>query len=132
MLQEFDDLDRLRHSQDLLDLLSRYADLGKEDRSIWQPRLKLTDGLDPSEMSKLHGELLAFEWIELNTGHVPTSYRITTSGIRAIRQLQGVEDPAEIPEPQEKSARKFPRKKREKVVMASAAESPDVDAVRAA
>src|SRR5258707_11200012 len=101
MLHEFDDLDRLRNSQHLLVLLCHYADLGREDRSIWQPRLKEIDGLDPSQMSKLHGELLGFEWIELNTGHVPTSYRITLSGARAVRQLQGVENPVEIPEPQE-------------------------------
>ncbi|MEI7684813.1 MAG: hypothetical protein WCL32_07275 [Planctomycetota bacterium] len=118
MLHEFDDLDRLRNSQHLLVLLSRYADLGKENRSIWQPRLKEMDGLDPSQMSKLHGELLAFEWIELNTGHIPTSYRITPSGVRAVRQLQGVEHPVEIPGPQEEPAPKFPRKKREKVAMA--------------
>lgn len=120
MLHEFDDLDRLRNSQHLLVLLSHYADLGREDRSIWQPRLKEIDGLDPSEMSKLHGELLAFEWIELNTGHIPTSYRITPSGVRAVRQLQGVENLAEIPEPQEKPAPKFPRKKREKTAIVEA------------
>ena len=117
MLHEFDDLDRLRNSQHLLVLLSHYADLGREDRSIWQPRLKEIDGLDPSQMSKLHGELLGFEWIELNTGHIPTSYRITPSGVRAVRQLHGVENPVEPLEPQEKPAVKFRRKKREKTAI---------------
>lgn len=118
MLHEFDDLDRLRNSQHLLVLLSRYADLGKENRSIWQPRLKEMDGLDPSQMSKLHGELLAFEWIELNTGHVPTFYRITPGGVRAVRQIQGLDNSVEIPEPQEKPAPRFPKKTREKAATA--------------
>ena len=118
MLSEFDDLDRLRNNQHLLVLLSHYADLGKENRSIWQSRLKEMVGLDSSQMSKLHGDLLAFEWIELNTGHIPTSYRITPSGVRAVRQIQGVENPVGIPEPQEKPAPRFPRKKREKLALA--------------
>jgi hypothetical protein len=118
MLHEFYDLERLRNSQHLLVLLSHYADLGREDRSIWQPRLKEIDSLDPSQMSKLHGELLGFEWIELNTGHYPTSYRITPSGVRAVRQLQGVENLVEPPEHQEKPAPRFSKKKREKNAMA--------------
>lgn len=117
MLHEFDDLDRLRNNQHLLVLLSHYADMGKEHRAIWQARLKETGGLDPSQMSKLHGELLAFEWVELNTGHVPTSYRITPGGVRAVRQIQGREHPVELPEPQEKPAPRFPKRKREKAAM---------------
>lgn len=114
MLVDIDDLKRLRSNQHLLNLLSHYANLGRENRLIWQPRLNEMAGTDPSQMSKFHGELLAFEWVELNACQVPTSYRITPSGVRAVSQVQGVEAPMETPEPQEKPAPKFPRKKREK------------------
>jgi len=54
------------------------------------------DGMEPPALSKLHGELIAFGWIEQNTGNVPVlragavpgCYRATSAGLRAIKQLQ--------------------------------------------
>jgi hypothetical protein len=54
--------------------------------------LSKMEGVQASEMTKLHEELLAFEWIEPNVGAVPCFYRITQAGMRAPRQLQS--DPA--------------------------------------
>ena len=68
------------------------------------------DGVEP-QMAKLHGELLAFAWIEQNTGVVPACYRITLDGWRAIKQAQwqgsDEEAPTIVPP-------KFLRKKRTK------------------
>jgi hypothetical protein len=85
MLAEFD---RLRSNPHLLELLSRYADLGAEDREAWQPRLMQMEGVQPPESVKLHGELLAWGRLDQNTGQVPACYRITLAGVRAIRQAE--------------------------------------------
>ena len=112
----FDDFQRLRSSPNLLQLLSHYADLGKENREVWQNRLMQLDGVEPSELVKLHGELIAFDWADQNTGHVPCCYRVTLNGLRAVQQVNGGEnDGEELSEIQEKnSVLKFAKKKREK------------------
>jgi hypothetical protein len=111
-----DDIQRLRSNPSLLQLLSHYADLGKEDREVWQKRLMQLDGVEPSELVKLHGELIAFSWVDQNTGHVPCCYRITLAGQRAIQQIHGGEmDGEELPEmPEKKPFPKFAKKKRAK------------------
>src|SRR5271168_3369281 len=111
-----DDIQRLRSNPNLLQLLSHYADLGKENREAWQNRLKQMEGVEPSELVKLHGELIAFSWVDQNTGNVPCCYRITLAGQRAIQQINGSEiDGDEVPEvPEKKPFPKFAKKKREK------------------
>ena len=57
------------------------------------------DGVEPPDMSKLHGELIAFSWIEQNTGNttahrlgaVPGCYRVTLAGLRAAQQIKAPE-----------------------------------------
>jgi len=90
----FDDLDRLRSNGKLLRLLDRYAQPGLVDRKAWQDRLNSLDGAEAGPMVKLHGELLAFGWIEQNSGHTPyqpgvvaACYRITTGGIKALNKI---------------------------------------------
>jgi hypothetical protein len=80
------------------------SNLGKPDRSIWQKRLNEMAGIDPKELSRLHGELIAFDWIEQNptrtisVGSIPAGiYRITAQGVRDLCQVPGVEH-AEKPE----------------------------------
>lgn len=97
----FDELQRLREAKELFDLLSHYAELGAADRQVWQDRRADLDGVEPRTLIKLHGELLAYGWLEQNTGSTPVlrpgiaanCYRITPSGIRALKQ-------ARIPEEQ--------------------------------
>jgi len=92
----FDELDRLRDVQGLFDLLTHYAELGRADRQVWQDRVVRREGLEPRELVTLHGELLAYGWIEQNTGATPilqpgaapACYRITTVGMRALKQLE--------------------------------------------
>jgi hypothetical protein len=88
-----DELERLGGNVHLLQLLNHYALLGAADRTIWQDRLMKIDGLGLRDLQRLHGELIAFGWIEQNTGMTPVlklgtaagCYRITTQGLRALK-----------------------------------------------
>jgi hypothetical protein len=92
-LTMFDDLERLPTNPSLRSLLAHYADLAQGGREIWQDRLMTIDGIDTAEVSRLHGQLIAFDWIEQNTGQlgpykpgaVTGCYRVTTAGLRAMR-----------------------------------------------
>jgi hypothetical protein len=91
----FDELERLCNGPELQLLLARYAE-GAADRETWQDRLMHIEGLDARGGVKLHGELLAYGWVEQNTGNTPVlrsgeapcSYRITSAGLRALRQAR--------------------------------------------
>jgi hypothetical protein len=83
----------LRNDDRLRALLAHYAALGKEDRQAWQDRLDALEGVGPREVTRLHGELLAFGWVEQNTGvaprlpgrgSAPCCYRVTVAGRRAL------------------------------------------------
>ncbi|HWG47617.1 MAG TPA: hypothetical protein VN688_32940 [Gemmataceae bacterium] len=92
----FDELERLREEKGLFDLLMYYHERGAVDRQVWQDRLAEMEGVSPRELVKLHGELLAYGWLEQNTGLTPvlrpgaaaSCYRITTAGIRALKQVR--------------------------------------------
>src|SRR5690348_11791773 len=91
----FDEMDRLRESKELHDLLDHYRQLAAPDRQVWQDRRTAMEGVEPRELIQLHGELLAYGWLEQNTGATPTArpgaapacYRITILGLRALKQL---------------------------------------------
>jgi hypothetical protein len=92
----FDEMERLSESRPLFDLLSHYAALGGPDRQAWQDRHMEMEGAEPRELVKWHGELLAYGWVEQNTGalpavraaSVPGCYRITPAGLRALKQAR--------------------------------------------
>jgi hypothetical protein len=117
-----DELDRLKAKPNLLQLLTHYADLGAFSREMWQDRLMAMEGVDSPEMSRLHGDLIAFNWIEQNTGNapgikagvVPACYRVTLNGLRAIEQIKAQEvGEAEVVEPVVKKAKPKREKNRE-------------------
>jgi hypothetical protein len=115
-----DDSLRLRENPHLLALLSHYAQQGTEDRAVWRDRLMQMEAIEPKELSKLHGELIALDWIEQNTGQavvhegvISACYRITMNGLREFRKFNGVEIEVETSQTVEKP--RFPRKKKEKV-----------------
>jgi hypothetical protein len=91
-----DEMQRLRESEALAWLLAHYADLGAADREAWQDRLMHLEGVEPRQLVLLHGELIAYGWLEQNTGStavlkagaVPACYRITAVGVRALRQAR--------------------------------------------
>jgi hypothetical protein len=92
----FDELDHLREDARLAALMTHYAECGDADAEAWQDRLMALDGVLPETLVKLHGALLAFDWLEQNTGavvaggpgSVPQCYRITAAGRRALRKAK--------------------------------------------
>lgn len=118
----FDDSLRLQENPDLLALFSHYAQMGSEDRDTWRDRLMQMDGVEPRELSALHGSLIACDWIEQNTGQalvlqdgtLSACYRITLNGLRQYRRLHGVEVEDERSETPEKLQPRFPRTRKPK------------------
>ncbi len=114
-----DEVDRLRAKPNLLLLLTHYANLGRE---AWQDRLMTMEGVEAPELSKLHGELIAFSWIDQNTGDfsvvragaVPNCYRATLAGLRALQQILTPDAVVEPEMVEEKPIIKRFKKKREK------------------
>jgi phenylpropionate dioxygenase-like ring-hydroxylating dioxygenase large terminal subunit len=114
----FDFAERLRENAHLMGLLSHYAQVGSEDRTAWQHRLMEMEGIEAKHLTTLHGELIAFDWIEQHTGQahfgpdgtVGACYRITRHGLREYRRILGIEvfdETSEIPaQPQSRLPRK--------------------------
>lgn len=117
----FDLPSRLRASAHLLTLLSHYARLGSEDRAAWRDRVMRMDGVAADQLTALHGELIAFDGIEQNTGHavllsdgtLAACYRVTAAGLREFRSLHGAEADEEPAEVVERPRPRHPRRKRE-------------------
>ena len=118
----FDESQRLRENTHLLFLLSNYAQQGTEDRAAWRDRLMQMESVEPRQLSTLHGELIAFDWIEQNTGQaspmkdgvLANCYRITLNGLREYGRFHGVKIEEKVPETPEKKGPTFPRKKKQK------------------
>jgi hypothetical protein len=89
----FDELERLREAEDLGRLLAHYGQFAAADREAWQDRLMELADVAAKDLIGLHGELIAYGWIEQNTGAVSARkpgvvagcYRITPAGLRALR-----------------------------------------------
>jgi hypothetical protein len=93
-------LERLRAKPTLQALLAHYAGLAVNGREMWQDRLMTLDEVDVRDLSRLHGELIAFDWLEQNSGRfgalrpgaVTGCYRVTNAGLRALARLQATQD----------------------------------------
>jgi hypothetical protein len=89
-----DDLATLRRHGALYRLLDHRVQQTAPDREAWQDRLMELEGVDAKELVNRHGQLIAFGWIEQNTGHAPPSrpgavaqcYQLTSAGLRALRR----------------------------------------------
>jgi hypothetical protein len=86
-----DDLELLAANEDLQRLLAHYAEAAGDDRERWQPRLMDLAGVPARDLVRLHGELIAFGWVEQNTGGVSCCYRPTSAGLRALRFVRNAE-----------------------------------------
>ena len=90
----FDELKQLRADENLRHLLAHYAERGEAARDAWQDRVMECDGCTREELVRLHGQLLAHQWIELNVGvahrlqpgAVLDCYRVTAAGLRALKR----------------------------------------------
>ena len=89
----FDELEQLRNSESLAQLLAHYAEAVDDDRETWRDRLMAMPGAEARDLVKLHGLLIAHGWVEQNTGMTPVlkagvaacTYRVTGAGLRAFR-----------------------------------------------
>jgi len=89
----FDEVNRLRECVALFHLLDHYAEADVLERDAWQDRIMEWSDTKAEELVKLHGELIAYDWLEQNTGltpvlqrgGVPRCYRVTASGLRALK-----------------------------------------------
>ena len=120
-----DDLERLRTSEPLRQLLMHYSRLAEPSREVWQDRLMSLDGVEARELTKLHGLLMAMDWIELKCGHfsagtnspAPGCYRVTNAGLRALKQVQVSDtdgEQEEVAVEEVPAVAKAPRRRREK------------------
>lgn len=75
-------------------LLIKYFKELPEERQQWQPRVMEVSGVEQKELTYLHGMLIAYGWIEQNSGYldqleraeqVVGCYRITSLGTREVR-----------------------------------------------
>src|SRR5262249_42405608 len=90
-------MQRLNDSLPLRRLLEHSAQRGAADRSAWQDRLMALEEATAPELTKLQGDLLAFEWVEMNVGFttgkgsggVASCYRVSLAGLRAWKRCQG-------------------------------------------
>lgn len=96
----FDEPDQIKKDSPLFTLLRNYAEPGMLDREMWQDRVMDLNGLTGRDLSRLHGELIALNWIEQNTGNTPAvransaigCYRVTTLGLRVYRKIEKAEE----------------------------------------
>lgn len=56
----FDEMDRLHQWQSLRQLLAHYALPGAVDRETWQDRLMEMVDVETKQLTRLHGELIAY------------------------------------------------------------------------
>jgi hypothetical protein len=92
----FDEWERLSDDGRLFALLAHYAQSGASDREAWQDRVMTMAGVEAKALARLHGELIAHGWVEQNTGLTPVlkpgvaaaCYRITSAGLRALKQAR--------------------------------------------
>jgi hypothetical protein len=82
----YDGLERLSSNPALIRLLDCYVQASAASPEVWRNRVDQLDGVEPKKLVRLHGELIAFGWIELNLGAVPTCYRSTAAGRRALKR----------------------------------------------
>jgi hypothetical protein len=95
----FNELLRLSDSAELMDLLGHYATLAGPDRQVWQDRRMRQGESSPRAVTQMHGELIAYGWVEQNTAETPVlrrdeapaCYRITPAGLRALKQVRAGE-----------------------------------------
>jgi hypothetical protein len=92
---QLDERQRLLDSPELLDLLAHYADAAEADREAWHDRLAEFAGQSGRALAGLYGELIAYGWLEQNTGQTPgrgpagaACYRATPAGRKAVQQVR--------------------------------------------
>jgi hypothetical protein len=79
-----------------LQFLTHYAKLGETNPEAWHPLLMVMDSDGRVDLVKLHGELMAFAYVEQNSGQMPCSYRLTRAGVKALQQISENDEPGMV------------------------------------
>jgi hypothetical protein len=83
----FDEWTSARLRKEHFVLLTLYGAHGKAEREKWLDRVMAMEGLTAKEITRTHGDLLAFGWLEQNIGETrKIEYRLTSSGWKAVAQ----------------------------------------------
>lgn len=99
-----DEMQYLREDDGLFRLLRHYQDYTAEERDSWLDRCMTLEGVESKRLVELHGLLIAFGWVEQNSGQdsvafesaCPATYRTTAAGRRALK-LRGTNDDTDQP-----------------------------------
>lgn len=81
-------------TDDLRKLLSHYVEAASADPKKWHDRVMALDDATPLDLARWHGQLLAADWIEQQTGaaprwhhgEVPACYRATPAGRKLLQR----------------------------------------------
>lgn len=98
-----DEIHQLCEDAHLVQLLQIYCLNSSEDRDAWLDRCMALEGVEPVQLRQLHGFLIAFGWLEQNSGQVPVAkpdacpqcYRTTAAGRRALKQHRSRDEDAD-------------------------------------
>lgn len=97
------DIQQLRKNPEWRSTLQLYFDLHQEQRQQspesdgWVPRQTAVNGIDPAQLSSVHGKLIAFGMLKFDVAgrDVGVRYQLTPQGRKA---LLGETETAEAPE----------------------------------
>jgi hypothetical protein len=86
-----DEQEHLQADERLFHLLSHYVRGNEQNRELWQNRVMEFTNTRPEELARLHGRLLACDWIEQNVGAgLNACYRATAGGRKALKLANAV------------------------------------------
>jgi hypothetical protein len=75
----FDELELLQDTPAMQHVLAWYVDRAARDPEAWRERQMHVEGVEPHDLVRWHGELLAIGWVELNVGQRGCGYRAPPS-----------------------------------------------------
>lgn len=76
-----------------LQLASEPVTTNPEEKGMvrWADRIQTLDGLDPDELSLIHGRLIALGWLnfQFEAGQASLTYRVSSDGRAILKRLDG-------------------------------------------
>jgi hypothetical protein len=69
-------------------LLGAYHGSAPQPAATWSPRLFEIDGIEPTQLSALHGRLIAFGYLDVDVtdAAIGVRYQVTTAGRHVLAQ----------------------------------------------
>jgi hypothetical protein len=69
-------------------LLKHYAPSTAEERDRWHERVGEWPGASERDLARVHGDLIAADWLEWGLHNCEGRYRVTAAGRSALRRIQ--------------------------------------------